>query len=143
MYKIMGTQSFVAGSLDLEKFIMKMRQGRETLVLMILFRVACEAVIFFYVQKAKIKGEKSQQQKWIIIIYRNDPRCKIHVRTCCIRKKSPFRVFWKTYVKELFKYDVPVKGKKKIVNVGFNGQNFDILTCIAKYISREYAKKQR
>lgn len=31
---------------------------------------------------------------------------------------------------------------KKIMEVGFNGQNFDILTWIAKYIFREYAKRR-
>lgn len=54
VYEITGTQPFVVGgSLDLEKFIMKKRQGRETFVLMILFRVACEAAIFFTSKKKK------------------------------------------------------------------------------------------
>lgn len=81
VYEITGTQPLVVGgSLDLEKFIMKKRQGRETFVLMILFRVACEAAIFFTSKKNKNeKGGKNQQQKWIIIIYWNDPRCKMHV----------------------------------------------------------------
>lgn len=58
--KLWARNRLLRGSLDLEKFIMKIRQGRETLVLMILFRVACETVIFFTYKKSKITGEKSQ-----------------------------------------------------------------------------------
>lgn len=62
VYEITGTQPFVVGgSLDLEKFIMKKRQGRETFVLMILFRVACEAAIFFTSKKKK-KNEKGGKE---------------------------------------------------------------------------------